>query len=639
MASTVVFVAPYADMANLARQHFLSVGDRIDVVVGDLDTGLSAARAMIESGAELIISRGGTAELIAAEVDVPVVPVRVSGYDVLRVLTTAFAAADSVGVVGFESVVAGCRSAAHILNKRLSYRPISASADALDAVSSLVGRGVQYIVGDMISVSVATGLGLPCSLLQSGVESIVQAVDESRQILFHLHRQRHHNALLQALLDNSRDAIVAVDGEGRVQFANEVARTVYPVSRGNEPTLPHLAAVITGEAETHGELVNVGDRTMLRTTLALRTGEAITGAMEISHDVTRLRELEQRVRHETVRRGFVARHTIEQLVGAGDQMRRVRQLARVLGRDDCNVLILGETGTGKELVAQGIHCASGDPTRPFVAINCAAIPSSLLESELFGYGDGAFTGARKGGRPGLFEIAAGGTLFLDEIGEMNIEAQARLLRVLQERRVRRVGEDRVIPVRVRVIAASNVDLAVAEHRFRRDLFYRLNVAQVRVPALRERPGDIPQLIAHLVRTVSAEKGCRVPPMPAALVAIAQSLAWPGNVRELRNVCERYIVLVRSGVREEEMVDSLFAGMTVSERTPNGPLGTSGVSGTPSLKEIIARAVTNAWRECGNNISQTARILDIDRATVRRYVALESFSPEVDGEAAKFSPAP
>ncbi|MCG8477962.1 MAG: sigma 54-interacting transcriptional regulator [Spirochaetales bacterium] len=638
MASTMVFVAPYADMANLARQYFSSLDDKIDVVVGDLDTGLSAARSVIASGAELIISRGGTAELIAAEVDVPVVPVRVSGYDVFRVLTTAFAAADSVGVVGFESVVAGCRSAAHILNKRLLYQPIFNSSDVLDAVSSLVDRGAQYIVGDMISVSVATGLGLPCSLLQSGVESIVQAVDEARQILFHLHRQRHQNALLQALLDNSRDAIVAVDDKGCLQFANEVARAVYHLSHGNEPRLPHLETVITEEAETHGELVNVGDRTLLRTTLALRADDTITGAMEISHDVTRLRELEQRVRRETVRRGFVARHTIDQLVGAGDEIRRVRQLARVLGRDDCNVLILGETGTGKELVAQGIHCASGDPTRPFVAINCAAIPSSLLESELFGYADGAFTGARKGGRPGLFEVAAGGTLFLDEIGEMNIEAQARLLRVLQERRVRRVGEDRVIPVRVRVIAASNVDLAAAENRFRRDLFYRLNVAQIRVPSLRERAGDIPLLIAHLVRIVSEEKGCRVPPMPDALVEIAQSHAWPGNVRELRNVCERYIVLVRSGVREEEMVHSLFAGMAVSDFDPDDPPNAFDASGMPSLKEITARAVTHTWRECGKNISRTARVLDIDRATVRRYVALESSSPVNECEAVKFSPS-
>lgn len=625
-----MFVAPYTDMANLARQYFLSSRECIDVVIGDLDAGLGAARTAIAKGAELIISRGGTAELIARHVAVPVVPIRVSGYDILRVLTAAFAVSGAVGVVGFDSVVAGCRSVSHILGKELRYSSISESSQALDAVNSMVERGARYIVGDMISVSVATGLGLPCSLVQSGVESIVQAVKESRQLLFHLHHQHHQNVLLQALLDNSRDAIVAVDAEGHVQFANQIAKATYRISGEDTPNLSHLTTVYTEGRETHDDLVNLEDRAMLRTTIALHDGDRITGAMEISHDVTRVRELEQRIRRETVRRGFIAHHTIEQLVGTSDEMRRVRRLVEVLGRDDCNVLILGETGSGKELVAQAIHCASDDAARPFVAVNCAAIPSSLLESELFGYADGAFTGARKGGRPGLFETASGGTLFLDEIGEMNIEAQARLLRVLQERSVRRVGEDRVIPVSVRVIAASNIDLAcaVAEHRFRRDLFYRLNVAEIRVPALRERSEDIPLLIDHLVQTLAKRKGCTVAPMRAAFVKVAQSFAWPGNVRELRNFCERYIVLVRSKMSESEMVATLFAGLTAREHSDD-TRGDIEPVGERSLREVIADVVMRTWQTYGGNITHTARVLGIDRGTVRRYVS-PADAPSEDG---------
>ena len=616
MASQVVFVAPYADMANLARQYFLSAGDQIDVITGDIASGLAVVEAMVADGAEVVISRGGIAELIAAQIDIPVVPVRVSGYDVFRVLTTAFAASDSVGVVGFESVVAGCRSAATILERSILYHPVSDPSDVLTAVSAAADRGARYIVGDMDSAAVAKGLGLPCALLQSGVESIVQAVEESRGLLLHLNRRHEQNALLQALLDHSRDAIAAVDASGRLRFANEAARAVYRLGETPESELPHLAGVVSGGTETHEQLVNVGDRAMLRTTLALRENDRISGAMEISQDVTRLRELEQRVRRETVRLGFTARHTIDHLVGESEAIRRVRRMAGVLGGDDCNVLILGETGTGKELVAQGIHSARGDPSRPFVAVNCAAIPSSLLESELFGYADGAFTGARKGGRPGLFEIAEGGTLFLDEIGEMNIEAQARLLRVIQERRVRRVGEERVIRVRVRVIAASNVDLAgaVEEHRFRGDLFYRLNVAQIRVPPLRERTGDIPLLIHDIVRIVCERKGCSVPPMPAALIDAARKFAWPGNVRELRNLCERYVVLIRSGVGEDELMENLFTGMAAGDESYSG-----NAPGGRSLKAITSRAVIDTWRECGNNVSRAARVLGIDRATVRRYI--------------------
>jgi transcriptional regulator with PAS, ATPase and Fis domain len=425
--------------------------------------------------------------------------------------------------------------------------------------------------------------------------------------------------------------VIAVNVDGTIQFANEAAGRMYGVSRGFDahggeagsvsdfPALSHLKVILEGGPQVSAELVNIDSFSLVRNTVAMRSGGEVIGAMEISHDVTRLRALEQRIGKQIQKTGFYARHCLDDIIGGSGAIEAVRKLAAVVGRDDCNVLIIGETGTGKELIAQGIHSSSNDPTRPFVAVNCAAIPGSLLESELFGYADGAFTGARKGGRPGLFELANGGTLFLDEIGEMNLEAQARRLRVLQDRMVRRIGEERMIPVSVRIIAASNADLheGVEKGRFRRDLLYRLNVAEIIIPPLRERREDIAQLIMYLVGEISGRKGYAVEPMNPELIAMAERHPWYGNVRELRNFCERYVMYVRAGFSEDALRKALLPesgpegeNEAVCEDIPGAGL---------SLRDLIRREVRRVNVRCGGNVSETARCLDMDRGTVRKYL--------------------
>ncbi len=235
-----------------------------------------------------------------------------------------------------------------------------------------------------------------------------------------------------------------------------------------------------------------------------------------------------------------SRYSLRRLIGNSDKMVALRDQVRLYGASDRTVLITGETGTGKELVAQALHGASPRRSAPFIAVNCGAIAESLLESELFGYADGAFTGSRRGGRVGLIEAANGGTLFLDEIGEMPLALQTRLLRVLEEREVLRVGSVRPTPVDVRVIAATlwELDALVAENRFRRDLYYRLNVLRLALAPLREHADDIPLLLMSCLRAVGV--GAMVIDGPAQ--AALQQHTWPGNVRELRNLAERIAVL-------------------------------------------------------------------------------------------------
>jgi transcriptional regulator with PAS, ATPase and Fis domain len=266
----------------------------------------------------------------------------------------------------------------------------------------------------------------------------------------------------------------------------------------------------------------------------------------------------------------------------------IKELARKKAKSDASVLIVGETGTGKELFAHAIHHASRRKDWQFVTVNCAALPESLLESELFGYEEGAFTGARKGGKPGLFELAHKGTIFLDEIGEMDMSLQARLLRVLESREVMRIGGDRMINVDIRIIAATNKDLwmLVEDGRFRKDLYYRLNVLPIEVPPLRERPGDILLLLERLQQVSGAK--FEIPPEVAEVLV---RYPWHGNVRELKNLVDYLTYLGKRSIDEKDFAPILKWPILAKKSEPE-PL----MADTPGLNPDHYRFVLERLHE-------------------------------------------
>jgi len=300
------------------------------------------------------------------------------------------------------------------------------------------------------------------------------------------------------------------------------------------------------------------------------------------------------------------------IVSASSAMKRVLEMADKVAKTEATVLITGESGTGKEAVARRVHVRSPRAEKAFVAVNCAAIPSELLESELFGHARGAFTGAVRD-RPGRFRQASGGTLFLDEIGEMPLPLQAKLLRVLQEKVVDEVGGDRPIPVDVRILVATNRDLLerIREGTFREDLYYRLNVVEIRVPPLRERPADIPPLVEHFMGQISPDRGISVPP---SVLEELMGRSWPGNVRELKNACERMVILCRG---EEVSVEDLPPAP--SEPRTDGPAAEGFAEEWPplppgglSLVDLEKKVIERALRLKGGNITQAAAYLNVPR---------------------------
>ncbi|MBS1798678.1 MAG: sigma-54-dependent Fis family transcriptional regulator [Acidobacteria bacterium] len=312
------------------------------------------------------------------------------------------------------------------------------------------------------------------------------------------------------------------------------------------------------------------------------------------------------------------------MIGSSPQMQQIYDLMRRVTNINASVLVTGETGTGKELIANGIHCMGLRADRPFVAVSCGAIPESLIEAELFGHEKGAFTGT-VGSRIGYLEQAGDGTLFLDEIGELSLLTQVKLLRVLQQREFCRLGSNRLIPLRARVILATHQNLAdrVAQGTFRQDLYYRINVMRIDALALREHPEDVPQIARHFLKTYAAMYQIPVVEIHVDAIAALQSYSWPGNVRELENVIQRAIIIATSDtIRLEDLPPNIqeeSAVISIDDYQPGG-------SFERQLREYKVKLATNALRDHHGNKTLAARSLNISRAYLHRLIRVAD--PEI-----------
>jgi sigma-54 dependent transcriptional regulator, acetoin dehydrogenase operon transcriptional activator AcoR len=301
-----------------------------------------------------------------------------------------------------------------------------------------------------------------------------------------------------------------------------------------------------------------------------------------------------------------------------EEMEALIQLAKKAALQDSSILIEGESGTGKELIAQSIHNYSNRSKKPFIVIDCSAIPRNLVESELFGYEEGSFTGSQKGGRMGKFERANGGTVFLDEIGEMPLEIQSKLLRVIQSRSITRVGGHVPIPINIRIVAATNRNLAheVAEGSFRHDLYYRLNVINLFVPALRDRKGDLPLLVHKLMEKTAKREKREVPHLSSRVMAVFENYAWPGNIRELENTMERAVILANGEIDYQQLPKRLLE--TENSVVSSIPLQSEHVVNQTAQKPksvLEQHLIINALKESKGNKSKAAKKLGIARSTL------------------------
>ena len=458
-----------------------------------------------------------------------------------------------------------------------------------------------------------------------GAVAIFRDVSEVQALTGQLRTARELRELSEAIIRCSQEAISIADAKGNTVLVNPAYTRLMGLTEAQVIGRPVTADIAEGESvhlrvlrtrkAIRGARLRVGPhaREVVVNAAPLLVGGELRGSVGVIHDVSELRRLsEELASAKQLLRRLEPRRSFDEIVGEGPAISRAKELARKAARTPATVLLLGESGTGKELFAHAIHHASDRRDGPLIRVNCAAIPEGLLESSLFGYQGGAFTGARTRGQKGHFEEAEGGTLFLDEIAEAPLSLQAKLLRALQEREIVRVGSSRPVRVDVRVIAATNADLeaSIARGAFRQDLFYRLSVMPIRVPSLRERREDLPPLSRALLARICAEY--RVAPVdlaPDALAAL-EPLPWRGNVRELENVLRRGIIDKPADAAALRAADLDLAD-ALSEAGGGGAAGPGRPRSLSELKAAWERQLlrTHLARNQGNR-EATARALGI-----------------------------
>lgn len=436
--------------------------------------------------------------------------------------------------------------------------------------------------------------------------------------------------LLMDIISNMSDGVIIISRQGEIEFINQTLKVMLGKTRADIKEQlsfemlvadnKNLERMLTKKQAFRDEEVSLAMEG--RDMQFLATGTPIEGPDgRVNKIILVLKPLAEV--HRLVNRysSFQARFHFDDILTCSEIMEDTIELAKAASRNKSTILIQGESGTGKEMFAQSIHNQSKFADGPFIAVNCGAIPRELVGSELFGYVEGAFTGARKGGSPGKFELAQGGTLFLDEIGDMPLEQQAALLRVLQEKQVSRLGSSKAIPVNVRVICATNRDLynEVKKGTIRKDLYFRLNVISLRIPPLRERPEDIDLLLKHFLIQGDPEWLEHTPTIDPAVWKLLKNYPWPGNVRELQNFAERIQFAVSD--YSIKLEDLPYEIQTLHEKETVRPIMSmpAYLNIKQQLAEVEAQQIKALLLQFNGNVSRVAEALGVSRRTVDRRI--------------------
>lgn len=527
-----------------------------------LHDALRIARNLVNEGAMVLISRKGTATAInEAIMNVPVVGINVLLSDYIESIEIAKNEKGTIAFFSYDEMTDDVKSVCSMLHIDAKYYTFKTDKDCEMIVKQALKDGAVLGIGGVMTQKYANVYKLKHITIENSEITINNAIDTAKQILQiqkeELKKQKELKIQLErykAVLNFTHDAIIAVDEHGTIDVINSIAENIAKVSPGYAigKNIKHiirntvmLSALSSKEKELN-QLMDINGTLVSTNRIPIIVNDEVKGVVATFQDIKVIQENENKIRRSLHEKGLVAKYNFEDIKGESKELKNTISIAKSYASSDSTILIRGETGTGKELFAQSIHNCSSRKDGPFVAINCASLSSNLLESELFGYVEGAFTGAAKCGKMGLFELAHKGTIFLDEIGEIPIEIQAQLLRVLQEKEIRKLGSTKKMPVDVRVITATNRDLiaAIKAKTFREDLYYRIGVLNLSIPPLRERNGDIILLSKFFFERNLGENYINYIDRFSEIMNKVEKYKWYGNIRELQNFVERICVLLK-----------------------------------------------------------------------------------------------
>lgn len=624
MQFTIGLVAPYRRLIEEAAILFQKHNVPLIAKFAYLENAVLAAREMESEGVEVIIVREGTDMYIKGQINIPVVPIPVSSTDILHAYVRAREISDKIVLANFKDRYKDIDILTKAVNCPILVFSFNDEKEARQKMEEYAGKA-EVLIGGGMTTALAQEFGLKTVLIETRMETIGYAMEFACNIAKSRWEEKKKYNEISTIIKQSAEGLVAVDKNENITVFNPKAEKMFRVSSGEigEKTKEHilrvtgLSEILAASNAINDRIVEIYDKKTLISTVPIFINKKICGGVCTLQDIHRVQQIEHDIRINLHPKGLRAKANFNDIIGKSNIMNEVVAKAKKYAGSEFTILITGETGTGKELFAQSIHNFSRRKNGPFVAINCAAIPSSLLEAELFGYVEGSFTGAKKGGKPGLFELAHNGTIFLDEIGDIPMELQARLLRVIQEKEVIKVGGDKIIPINVRIIAATNLRLSnkVAQGTFREDLYYRLNVLHLEIPPLRERSEDIPVIAAHILKKYRV-KSEDIEIMVAALATL-KNFDWKGNVRELENLLANLTVLLGNKSISYDLVLKEIARQNLSffnkNKRENMSYKSAGMKRQPVKEEVLEELLND------KNLSriELAARLGVSRTTLWR----------------------
>ena len=640
MKIIIGFIYSFSTQVEMAKAVINELDEKPELRFGYgiLDDAVPVARQMVANGAESIVAIGGTAKILEKQVSVPVIPIRVGILDIIKAVEIARNFSSQLAITT-EIPVKGIDLIESLYKVSVKQIIFTDKNDFLYGLTKAVHDGCQVIIGkSKLAVELAEQYGAKGVLVTYDQDILRAALDEALRLAILRRREKEQYILLETIFDNLSEGIIVIDKNAVITRFNLAASQILKclpqevIGSDVSKYFPELGMteILNGRNIIENELLVIGDSQILVDNAPIIFDGKIIGVVSTFRRASEIQKMDSKIRKALRKGGFRTQYTIDHLVSNSRKVKDIIEEARKYAQVDLTILLIGETGTGKEVLAQSIHNLSPRRKGPYVAINCSVLPENLLESELFGYEEGAFTGARKGGKPGLFELAQNGTILLDEINTIPLNLQSKLLRVLQEREVMRIGGAQIIPIDVKIIAAANQNIFrdLREQRFRPDLYYRLNQLCINLPRLHDRQEDIPELAQVIFREMRQKFGKKPFPLPDSCLERFAELPWPGNVREMQNLLGRLALLCDSTKDVLKLIDKIIAeekryGYAVepasrepaARETENPP--DSCFPAPPSLREAEEDAIRQALQACGHNISNAAKLLGISRTTLYR----------------------
>lgn len=596
------------------------LNDLVEVIEITGKTVVDIAQNALETGTKIFIARGRNVTLLRNHLTSPIINVQYTFEDFYNSVLKADCKYENIALVGFDEAY----------DMMIKFREISGynvqvigpkTVDNIEYyISNYIKSDTEVLIGGISVKRVADNYNLKHIMLDVDIDSLRIAINSALNVLMFYNEKDKHLQTILTTINGITEAIINFNNDGEIIFLNDLAKKIFKEFNSNEIKRMLMSSIdeniISKGTPIYDKVISVNDKNYIINLKPVIFQNNVQSIIAIIHYADYIQEGEKQLRIKINSKGYTAKNKFNNIIGQSKALNDTITKAKKYSKTNNSILITGDTGTGKEMFAQSIHNFSSRANEPFVAINCAALPDSILESELFGYVKGAFTGANKDGKMGIFELAHNGTVFLDEIGEMNFNIQAKILRVLQEKEISRLGDNKIIPINVRIISATNKNLQelIKEKKFREDLYYRLAVLELNIPPLDQRLEDIPYLVDYYLN----KNDYSVSFSNDALQLLCSG-NYTGNIRQLFNLLERTIVLSESNKITANDLGNIVSFNKNSERLiDNNSL-------KDSTDDYERNKIKNILDKNSGNRKKTAEELNISLTTLWRKIKMYNIS--------------